>query len=205
MIAFWSEKHLRLVGQSSKALRVENAVAISLKTRAIRVGFLTDHTADGLIRKARTPAKNLVLTQLYVATNKNAIHDRPHPSHASFSKSNKKVFDITQHVTKGRAHDTAWTLPMRCELARNQSLGQLDGAAIGLNLGLSSRKARDGHAVRRAGDVIKTEIVVHLDGIRVAASLTADTADNLVIGLMTTLNAELDKLCLLYTSDAADE
>ena len=46
MITFRGEKHLRLVGQPSKALRVKDAVAVALKTRTVGVGFLADQTTN---------------------------------------------------------------------------------------------------------------------------------------------------------------
>ena len=68
-------------------------------------------------------------------------------------------------------------------------LGDLSRTAVGVDLCLCGRKAGDGHAVRRAGHVVETEVIVDLDGLGVATGLAADAADDVRVGLVATLDA----------------
>ena len=47
VIALWGKKHLRLVGETSEALRVEDAVSVTLETRPKKIGLLGMQSADG--------------------------------------------------------------------------------------------------------------------------------------------------------------
>ena len=66
------------------------------------------------------------------------------------------------------------------------------------NISLCCREACDGHAVRRAGDVVQPDLVAELDGRRVAAVFAADAA----VQRGTRLAAEID--CHLHQFADAD-
>ena len=62
------------------------------------------------------------------------------------------------------------------------------------DIGLRRGKSRDRDAERRAGDVVQADVVAELDGGRIAAVLTADTAVKFGTGLTSKLDRHLHQL-----------
>ena len=59
---------------------------------------------------------------------------------------------------------------------------------------MRSCKASQRHAIRRAADVVKADAIERLDGVGVAAVLTANTANDVGVALVAQLNAHLNQL-----------
>ena len=59
---------------------------------------------------------------------------------------------------------------------------------------LGRSEARDRHAVRRAGDVVESDLVAELDGRRIAAVLAADSAVELRAGRLAVRDGHLHEL-----------
>lgn len=55
-------------------------------------------------------------------------------------------------------------------------------------------EASQRHTIGRAADVVETDAIESLDGVRIATVLTANTANNIGVTLMTELNTHLDEL-----------
>ena len=59
---------------------------------------------------------------------------------------------------------------------------------------LCSSEACQGNTIRAAGDVVKTDLVEHLDGVGIAAVLAAHAADQIGITFMAQFDAHLHEL-----------
>lgn len=72
------------------------------------------------------------------------------------------------------------------------------------DISLRGSEARDGHAVRRAGNVIQTYLVAELDGRRVAAVFAADSAVEIFAFALAELDRSFHKLADAYRIQAGE-
>mmetsp|Transcript_30325 Transcript_30325/g.65592 ORF Transcript_30325/g.65592 Transcript_30325/m.65592 type:complete len:414 (-) Transcript_30325:1552-2793(-) len=77
---------------------------------------------------------------------------------------------------------------------RTGSSGAAHGKLLGFDGGAGGGEARDGHAERRAGDVVESGVVEEADALGVAAMLTADANVQRGVGRLAPLHRQLDEL-----------